>query len=76
MQDVDYISFLFSTMTGFSSDKLAALQEAADEGTLPPSPLSPLSLYPTPLEQFTHHWDIVEVCSLYTSSHHDPKPHK
>lgn len=62
LQDVDYISFLFSTLTGFSSDKLASLQEAGDDNALPPSPLSPLSLYPTPLEQFTHHWDIVEVC--------------
>ncbi|KAF7669709.1 hypothetical protein LDENG_00147310 [Lucifuga dentata] len=63
LQDVDYISFLFSTLMGFSSDKLATLQEAGDETSLPPSPLSPLRLYPTPLEQFTHHWDIVEeVC--------------
>ncbi|XP_037310968.2 testis-expressed protein 10 homolog [Pungitius pungitius] len=61
LQDADYISFLFSTLTGFSSDKLASLQEAGD--ALPPSPLSPLSLYPTSLEQFTHHWDVVEeVC--------------
>lgn len=66
LQDVDYISFLFSTLTGFSSDKLASLQEAGDDIGLPPSPLSPLSLYPTPLEQFTHHWDVVEVCSLHT----------
>uniref|UniRef100_A0A7N8WYV1 Testis expressed 10 n=1 Tax=Mastacembelus armatus TaxID=205130 RepID=A0A7N8WYV1_9TELE len=68
LQDVDYISFLFSTLTGFSSDKLASLQEASDESALPPSPLSPLSLYPTPLEQFTHHWDIVqEVCHCLES---------
>ncbi|KAL0985351.1 hypothetical protein UPYG_G00155820 [Umbra pygmaea] len=61
--DVDYISFLFSTLTGFSSDELSTLQEAGDDSVLPPSPLSPLSLYPTPLEQFTHHWDVVEeVC--------------
>ncbi|XP_028971501.1 testis-expressed protein 10 homolog isoform X2 [Esox lucius] len=61
--DVDYISFLFSILTGFSSDELSTLQEAGDESVLPPSPLSPLSLYPTPLEQFTHHWDVVEeVC--------------
>ncbi|XP_033496394.1 testis-expressed protein 10 homolog [Epinephelus lanceolatus] len=61
VQDADYLSFLFSTLTGFSSDKLATLQE--DESALPPSPLSPLSLYPTLLEQFTHHWDVVEeVC--------------
>ncbi|KAG8010084.1 Testis-expressed protein 10-like protein [Nibea albiflora] len=63
LQDVDYISFLFSTLTGFSSDKLTSLQEADDESILPPSPLSPLSLYSTPLEHFTHHWDVVEeVC--------------
>lgn len=64
LQDVDYISFLFSTLTGFSSDKLASLQESGDKSALPHSPLSPLSLYPTPLEQFTHHWDAVEVRSL------------
>ncbi|XP_028282103.1 testis-expressed protein 10 homolog [Parambassis ranga] len=63
LQDVDYISFLFSTLTGFSSEKLDTLQEADDECALPSSPLSPLSLYLTPLEQFTHHWDVVEeVC--------------
>ncbi|KAJ4930867.1 hypothetical protein JOQ06_025170 [Pogonophryne albipinna] len=63
LEDVNYISFLFSTLTGFSMEKLAALQEADDESILPPSPLSPLSLYPTPMEQFTHHWDVVEeVC--------------
>ncbi len=66
LQDVDYISFLFSTLTGFSSESLTSLQEAGDESALPPSPLSPLSLYPTPLEQFTHHWDVVEVRSLHT----------
>ncbi|KAJ8004944.1 hypothetical protein DPEC_G00141540 [Dallia pectoralis] len=61
--DVDYISFLFSTLTGFSSDELSTFQEAGDESVLPRTPLSPLSLYPTPLEQFTHHWDVVEeVC--------------
>uniref|UniRef100_A0A674DYL1 Testis expressed 10 n=1 Tax=Salmo trutta TaxID=8032 RepID=A0A674DYL1_SALTR len=51
------------SLSGFSSDELSTLQEAGDESVLPPSPLSPLSLYPTPLEQFTHHWDVVEeVC--------------
>ncbi|RVE62645.1 hypothetical protein OJAV_G00159160 [Oryzias javanicus] len=61
LQDVDYFSFLFSTLTGFSSESLADLQE--DEGTFPPTPLSPLCLHPTPLDQFTHHWDVVEeVC--------------
>ncbi|MEQ2188564.1 Testis-expressed sequence 10 protein, partial [Goodea atripinnis] len=66
LQDVDYISFLFSTLTGFSSEHLSALQE--DETALLPSPLSPLCLYQTPLEQFTHHWDIVEVRTLLSQS--------
>lgn len=64
VQDVDYISFLFSTMTGFSSDKLTSLQAASDDYVLSPSSLTPLSLYCTYLDQFTHHWDVVEVCSL------------
>lgn len=62
LQDVDYISFLFSTLTGFSSEWLAQLQEDEDEH-MPSSSLSPLCLWSTPLEQFTHHWDVVEeVC--------------
>lgn len=61
VQDVDYISFLFSTMTGFSSDKLTSLQEVGDDYVLSPSSLTPLSLYCTHLDQFTHHWDVVEV---------------
>ncbi|XP_017280523.1 testis-expressed protein 10 homolog [Kryptolebias marmoratus] len=61
VQDVDYISFLFSTLMGFSSENLSSLQE--DESAMPPSSLAPICLYPTPLEQFTHHWDVVEeVC--------------
>lgn len=61
--DVDYISFLFSTLTGFSSEKLGALQEIGDECALPLGALSPLSLYPTAEDHFKHHWDVVdEVC--------------
>ncbi|XP_057691484.1 testis-expressed protein 10 homolog [Corythoichthys intestinalis] len=63
LQDVDYISFLFSTLTGFSCDQLASLQEAGDTKVVTPTPLSPLMLHCTPLDHFTHHWDIVEeVC--------------
>ncbi|MFT7816250.1 testis-expressed sequence 10 protein [Arapaima gigas] len=63
VSDVDYFSFLFSTLTGFSSDELSTLQQAGEGGATPCSPLSPISLYATPLEQFTHHWDVVEeVC--------------
>lgn len=59
LQDVDYLSFLFSTLVGFSFENLSSLQE--DESAMPPSSLAPICLYPTPLEQFTHHWDVVEV---------------
>ncbi|KAJ8290990.1 hypothetical protein GJAV_G00020010 [Gymnothorax javanicus] len=63
VSDADYFSFLFSTLTGFSSEKLVALQHAGEDAALPPSPLSPLSMYPTQQEQFSHHWVIVEeVC--------------
>ncbi|XP_026851901.2 testis-expressed protein 10 homolog [Electrophorus electricus] len=63
VRDVDYLSFLFSTLTGFSSEGLRELQQADEEGLLPASALSPLSVFSTPLQQFTHHWDVVEeVC--------------
>ncbi|XP_076869271.1 testis-expressed protein 10 homolog [Brachyhypopomus gauderio] len=63
VRDVDYLSFLFSTLTGFSSEGLRVLQQADDGSLLPASSLAPLSVFPTPLEQFTHHWDVVEeVC--------------
>ncbi|XP_077383891.1 testis-expressed protein 10 homolog isoform X2 [Festucalex cinctus] len=63
LQDVDYFSFLFSTLTGFSCEQLASLQEAGDARAPAPSPLSPLRLHRTPLDHFTHHWDVVEeVC--------------
>nr|XP_057940448.1 testis-expressed protein 10 homolog [Doryrhamphus excisus]XP_057940449.1 testis-expressed protein 10 homolog [Doryrhamphus excisus] len=62
LQDVDYISFLFSTLTGFSCDQLSRL-EASRDARVPASPLSPLKLHRTPLEQFTHRWDVAEeVC--------------
>lgn len=64
LQDMDYISFLFSTLVGFSSERLAALQGSGDECALPLSALSPLSLHPTPTEHFKHHWDIVDEISL------------
>ncbi|XP_021164507.2 testis-expressed protein 10 homolog [Fundulus heteroclitus] len=66
LQDVDYISFLFSTLAGFSSEHLSVLQE--DETALLLPSLSPLCLYQTPLEQFTHHWDVAEeVCHCLES---------
>ncbi|KAL1259559.1 hypothetical protein QQF64_010136 [Cirrhinus molitorella] len=63
VKDVDYLSFFFTTLTGFSSEMLRALQDTDEDGLLPSSTLSPLSVFATTLEQFLHHWDIVEeVC--------------
>ncbi|XP_072316347.1 testis-expressed protein 10 homolog [Eucyclogobius newberryi] len=63
LQDVDYLSFLFSTLAGFSSDKLSSLQNVAGDCALPLVALSPLRLHATPTEHFKHHWDIAdEVC--------------
>ncbi|KAK7881072.1 hypothetical protein WMY93_032322 [Mugilogobius chulae] len=63
VQDVDYLSFLFSTLSGFSSEKLSSLQDTVDECAVPLGALSPLRLHPTPTDHFKHHWDIVdEVC--------------
>ncbi|XP_016139037.1 testis-expressed sequence 10 protein homolog [Sinocyclocheilus grahami] len=63
VRDVDYLSFFFTTLTGFSSEMLQALQDTDEDRLLPSSILSPLSVFATTLEQFLHHWDIVEeVC--------------
>ncbi|XP_016387574.1 testis-expressed sequence 10 protein homolog [Sinocyclocheilus rhinocerous] len=63
VKDVDYLSFFFTTLTGFSSEMLQALQDTDEDSLLPSSILSPLSVFATTLEQFLHHWDIVEeVC--------------
>ncbi|MBN3321935.1 TEX10 protein, partial [Atractosteus spatula] len=63
LSDVDYFSFLFSTLAGFSAEELSVLQGGSEEDMCGSSPLSPLSLYHTELEHFMHHWDVVEeVC--------------
>lgn len=61
LKDVDYLSFFFTTLTGFSSDMLRALQDKDEDDLLAASTLSPLSVYTTSLDQFLHHWDVVEV---------------
>ncbi|XP_033849616.3 testis-expressed protein 10 homolog [Acipenser ruthenus] len=61
--DVDYFSFLFSSLTGFSGDELALLQRGNEDGHTSRMQLSPVLLYPTDLEQFGHNWDVAqEVC--------------
>ncbi|XP_061810934.1 testis-expressed protein 10 homolog [Nerophis lumbriciformis] len=68
LQDVEYVSFLFSTLTGYSCEQLSRLQHARNAGVTAASPLSPLKLQLTTLEQFTHHWDVAEeVCQRLES---------
>ncbi|XP_057647097.1 testis-expressed protein 10 isoform X3 [Chionomys nivalis] len=63
MTDVDYLSFLFSTLTGFSKEELAWLQNLRGVPHVIQTSLSPVLLYLTDLDQFLHHWDITEaVC--------------
>lgn len=59
--DIDKAVFPWSCASGFSSEMLQALQDTDEDGLLPSSSLSPLSVFATNLEQFLHHWDIVEV---------------
>lgn len=63
MTDVDYLSFLFSTLTGFSKEELAWLQNLRGVPHVIQTSLSPVLLYLTDIDQFLHHWDITEaVC--------------
>ncbi|XP_014398714.1 PREDICTED: testis-expressed sequence 10 protein isoform X2 [Myotis brandtii] len=63
MSDVDYFSFLFSTLTGFSKEELTWLQSLRGVPHVIQTQLSPVLLYLTDLEQFLHHWDVTEtVC--------------
>ncbi|KAB1279738.1 Testis-expressed protein 10 [Camelus dromedarius] len=60
ISDVDYFSFLFSTLTGFSKEELTWLQSLRGVPHVIQTQLSPVLLYLTDLDQFLHHWDITE----------------
>lgn len=63
MSDVDYFSFLFSTLTGFSKEELTWLQNLRGVPHVIQTQLSPVLLYLTDFDQFIHHWDVTEtVC--------------
>ncbi|XP_055461249.1 testis-expressed protein 10 [Psammomys obesus] len=59
--DADYLSFLFSIVTGFSKEELAWLQNLRGVPHVIQTSLSPVLLYLTDLDQFLHHWDITET---------------
>ncbi|XP_007895621.1 testis-expressed protein 10 homolog isoform X1 [Callorhinchus milii] len=68
VKDVDYFSFLFSTLTGFSGDELAWLQNSNSNPHVRQTQFSPVRLYVTDLDQFVHHWTLTEVVCHCLSS--------
>ncbi|XP_048194072.1 testis-expressed protein 10 [Perognathus longimembris pacificus] len=63
LNDLDYLSFLFSTLSGFSKEELTWLQSLRGVPHVIQTQLSPVLLYLTDLDQFLHHWEIAEaVC--------------
>ncbi|NXC79007.1 TEX10 protein, partial [Cercotrichas coryphoeus] len=61
VNDVDYFSFLFSTLIGFSREELTSLQGIRGKPHISQTQLSPIRLYLTDLDQFLHHWAVTEV---------------
>ncbi|XP_077160740.1 testis-expressed protein 10 isoform X2 [Paroedura picta] len=61
MTAVDYFSFLFSTLTGFSKEELTSLQSIRGRPHISQTQLSPVQLYLTDLDQFLYHWAVTEM---------------
>ncbi|XP_006031411.1 testis-expressed protein 10 isoform X1 [Alligator sinensis] len=61
LNDIDYFSFFFSTLTGFSREELMSLQSIRGKPHISQTQLSPIRLYLTDLDQFLHHWGVTEV---------------
>ncbi|KAJ1203233.1 hypothetical protein NDU88_007025 [Pleurodeles waltl] len=63
MSDVDYFSFLFSTLAGFSSEELSWLQDSRGRPHICHTHVSPVHLFLTDHNQFVHHCTVTEaVC--------------
>ncbi|XP_078543810.1 testis-expressed protein 10 isoform X2 [Lissotriton helveticus] len=61
MSDVDYFSFLFSTLAGFSSEELSWLQDRSGSPHICQTQVSPVRLYLTDHNQFDHHYTVTEA---------------
>ncbi|XP_054847560.1 testis-expressed protein 10 isoform X2 [Eublepharis macularius] len=68
MTDVDYFSFLFSTLTGFSKEELTSLQSIRGRPHISQTQLSPVHLYLTDLDQFLYHWAVIEMVNQCLSA--------
>ncbi|XP_072268183.1 testis-expressed protein 10 isoform X2 [Pyxicephalus adspersus] len=66
MQDVDYFSFLFSTLIGFSKEKLAWMQNNKITFPLSKTRVSRVCIYLTQQPFFVHHWTVTQTPNLNT----------
>ncbi|XP_072009152.1 testis-expressed protein 10 isoform X3 [Engystomops pustulosus] len=58
--DVDYFSFLFSTLMGFSAEQLSWMQTNKVASRVSSTRVSPITLYLTDQLYFANHWTIVQ----------------
>ncbi|CAN2391881.1 Testis-expressed sequence 10 protein [Pristimantis euphronides] len=66
--DVDYFSFLFSAMMGFSTEQLSWMQSNKISSRVSSTRVSPITLYLTDQPYFTHHWTVMQmVCNTFSS---------
>uniref|UniRef100_A0A8D0BTA6 Testis expressed 10 n=1 Tax=Salvator merianae TaxID=96440 RepID=A0A8D0BTA6_SALMN len=66
--DMDYFSFLFSILTGFSREELDNLQSIRGRPHISRTHLSPVQLYLTDMDQFSYHWAVTQVVSQCLST--------
>ncbi|XP_044151032.1 testis-expressed protein 10 [Bufo gargarizans] len=66
--DVDYFSFLFSTLIGFSADQLSWMQSNKLNSRVRSTRVSPIALYLTDQPYFAHHWTVMQVVCNSLSS--------
>nr|XP_028557992.1 testis-expressed protein 10 isoform X1 [Podarcis muralis]XP_028557994.1 testis-expressed protein 10 isoform X1 [Podarcis muralis]XP_028557995.1 testis-expressed protein 10 isoform X1 [Podarcis muralis]XP_028557996.1 testis-expressed protein 10 isoform X1 [Podarcis muralis]XP_028557998.1 testis-expressed protein 10 isoform X1 [Podarcis muralis]XP_028557999.1 testis-expressed protein 10 isoform X1 [Podarcis muralis] len=66
--DLDYFSFLFSTLTGFSREELTNLQSIRGRPHISQTQLSSVQIYLTDLDQFSYHWAMTEVVTQCLST--------
>ncbi|OCT74357.1 testis expressed 10 S homeolog isoform X2 [Xenopus laevis] len=68
MSNQDYFSFVFSSLIGFSAERLSWMQGTKHTTHVSKTQVSPLCLYLTDQQQFAHHWMITKaVCSSLSS---------
>lgn len=68
MFDVDYFSFLFSALIGFSSEQLSWMQSNKISSKVSSTRVSTITLYLSDQPYFAHHWTVTQVVCNSLSS--------